>query len=216
MSANECIDCLIKIIICFFLTSVIGLQRSANNKPAGFGTHVIIGISSTLIVLASTYMSKYYDMDASRIPAQLLAGVGFIGAGAILTNGVNVKGITTAASIFAVTCIGIAVGTGYYFGAILATLIIFLMLVFSHDFSDRFDHYEDVTVTININNKKNDTIKNIEKLLKQRNINILGIHNKNNIVKLSLNFDSNKINNSDILELLNNIKDISDVEIDID
>ena len=90
------------------------------------------------------------------------------------------------------------------------------MLVFSHDFSDRFDHYEDVTVTININNKKNDTIKNIEKLLKQRNINILGIHNKNNIVKLSLNFDSNKINNSDILELLNNIKDISDVEIDID
>lgn len=216
MSANECIDCLIKIIICFFLTSVIGLQRSANNKPAGFGTHVIIGISSTLIVLASTYMSKYYDMDASRIPAQLLAGVGFIGAGAILTNGGNVKGITTAASIFAVTCIGIAVGTGYYFGAILATLIIFLMLVFSHDFSDRFDHYEDVTVTININNKKNDTIKNIEKLLKQRNINILGIHNKNNIVKLSLNFDSNKINNSDILELLNNIKDISDVEIDID
>lgn len=216
MSANECIDCLIKIVVCFFLTSVIGLQRSANNKPAGFGTHVIIGVSSTLIVLASAYLSKYYNIDASRIPAQLLAGVGFIGAGAILTNGTNVKGITTAASIFSVTCIGIAVGIGYYFGAILATLFVFLMLVFSHDFSDRFDHYEDVVVTININDRKNNTLKNIEKILKQKNINILGIHNKNNIVKLSLNFDSNKINNTDILELLNSIKDISDVKIEID
>ena len=68
----------------------------------------------------------------SRIPAQLLSGIGFIGAGTILRDGLNVKGLTTAASLLAVTCIGLCIGAGFYLGGIVATFIVYIILSHSH------------------------------------------------------------------------------------
>ena len=112
-----------KLLLSCLLAGIIGLERSSVNKPAGFGTHAIIGLSAALVVMGSEYMAKYYDIDASRIPSQIIAGIGFIGAGTIIRNGITVRGVTTAAGILAVTCIGISVGTGYYTAAIIATIM---------------------------------------------------------------------------------------------
>ena len=122
---------LLKLIVGALLTGFIGLQRSSLNKPAGFGTHAILGTSAVLVVLLSEYMSMNSDMDMSRIPAQLLSGIGFIGAGTILRDGINVKGVTTAAGLLAVTCIGLAVGSGFFAGAVIATIIVYLLLGFN-------------------------------------------------------------------------------------
>ena len=139
------------------LTGIIGLERSALNKPAGFGTHAILGVSAVLIVLISEYLTLSYNIDMSRIPSQLLAGIGFIGAGTILRNGLNVKGVTTASAILAVTCIGLAVGAGFYIGAIVATIIVYLILSYAHDLSSKIERFVSMNLQVAINTSSHES-----------------------------------------------------------
>ena len=115
---------IIKLLLGIFLAGIIGLERSSWSKPAGFRTYSLVGISSVLVMLCGEYMFDSYSMDPSRIPAQLLSGIGFIGAGTILRDGFNVKGLTTAAGLLAVTCIGLSIGAGFYMGGIFATIVV--------------------------------------------------------------------------------------------
>lgn len=126
------IQSLIKLFLGFILAGSIGAEREALNKPAGFKTHSLIGVSSVLVVICGEYLSMTTGADVSRIPAQLLSGIGFIGAGTILRDGVNVTGLTTAASLLAVTCIGLSIGAGFYLGGIVTTVIAYFILSHSH------------------------------------------------------------------------------------
>ena len=110
-------------------------------------------------------MSKIYDMDPSRIPAQLLSGIGFIGAGTILRDGFNVKGLTTAAGLLAVTCIGLSIGAGFYLGGIVTTLIVYIILSYSYKISDKLDHFDILELDIKINKELEETLAEIEKTL---------------------------------------------------
>lgn len=168
-------ESLFKILLGALLTGLIGLERSSLNKPAGFGTHAIIGTTAVLVVLLSEHMSLVNNVDMSRIPAQLLSGIGFIGAGTILRNGLNVKGVTTAAGILAVTCIGMAVGAGFYFGAIIVTIIVFLTLAYSHNISDKFGRFTTLDLDIKISGNIKETLTEIEFYLNKKNVEIKGI-----------------------------------------
>lgn len=126
------VQSLIKLILGFLLSGIIGAERESLNKPAGFKTHSLIGVSSVLVMLCGEYMAMTSNTDVSRIPAQLLSGIGFIGAGTILRDGLNVKGLTTAASLLAVTCIGLSIGAGFYLGGIITTIIVYFILSHSH------------------------------------------------------------------------------------
>lgn len=126
------VQALIKLTLGFLLAGIIGAEREALNKPAGFKTHSLIGVSSVLVMLCGEYIAMTSNTDVSRIPAQLLSGIGFIGAGTILRDGLNVKGLTTAASLLAVTCIGLSIGAGFYLGGIVTTIIIYFILSHSH------------------------------------------------------------------------------------
>ena len=166
---------LLKLILGALLTGFIGLQRSSLNKPAGFGTHAILGISAVLVVLLSEYLSLNTDMDMSRIPAQLLSGIGFIGAGTILRDGINVKGVTTAAGLLAVTCIGLAVGAGFFSGAVIATIIVYLLLAYSHNLSSKFERYAILDLELTIEQKASETLEEIKKYLNSKKIEIKSI-----------------------------------------
>lgn len=212
---------LFKIGLGALLTGIIGLERSALNKPAGFGTHAILGVSSVLIVLISEYLTLSYEIDMSRIPSQLLAGIGFIGAGTILRNGLNVKGVTTASAILAVTCIGLAVGAGFYIGAIVSTIIIFLILSYAHNLSSKVERFANMTLEISIDQTPDQTISQITSYLSRKNIEIKGIkrspYNENNkdneIIEMTICYDSRNIKRnliiSDLIEI-NSIKEIID------
>ena len=156
---------IIKLILGFVLAGIIGLERSSWSKPAGFRTHALVGISAVLIMLCGEYMSKLYDMDQSIIPAQLLSGIGFIGAGTILRDGFNVKGLTTAAGLLAVTCIGLSIGAGFYLGGIVTTLIVYIILSYSYKISDKLDHFDILELDIKINKELEETLAEIEKTL---------------------------------------------------
>lgn len=163
---------IIKLILGFVLAGIIGLERSSWSKPAGFRTHALVGISAVLIMLCGEYMSKLYDMDPSRIPAQLLSGIGFIGAGTILRDGFNVKGLTTAAGLLAVTCIGLSIGAGFYLGGIITTLIVYIILSYSYKISDRLDHFNVIELDIKIQKNVKEVLSQIQTYLSNDQVEI--------------------------------------------
>ncbi|WP_072334374.1 MULTISPECIES: MgtC/SapB family protein [unclassified Paenibacillus] len=116
------------------LGGLIGLEREWSNHAAGFRTHILVCIGSAAIMLLSIYgfseFANEYNvrMDPARLAAQVISGIGFLGAGAILRTGSTVSGLTTAASIWVVAAIGLCVGAGFYYGAALATVLVLLSL----------------------------------------------------------------------------------------
>nr|WP_242855671.1 MgtC/SapB family protein [Ruminiclostridium josui] len=115
-----------------FARGIIGFEREHVHRPAGFRTHILVCVGSALVMITSEYIyynfSSHVNTDPARLGAQVISGIGFLGAGTIIKEGISVKGLTTAASLWAVSCIGIAVGIGFYVGAFIATACIFLTL----------------------------------------------------------------------------------------
>ena len=160
---------LLRLFLGFLLAGIIGAERESVNKPAGFRTHALIGVSAVLIMLCGQYLSSTHGVDASRIPAQLLSGIGFIGAGTILRDGFNVKGLTTAASLLSITCIGLSIGAGFYLGGIVATLIVYIILAYSHNMFDSLDHFAHIEFNLLVNNFQN-TLPSIQQILDNHKI----------------------------------------------
>lgn len=170
-------EAVIRLFLGFILAGIIGAERESVNKPAGFKTHSLIGISSVLIMLCGEYLStKYANADASRIPAQLLSGIGFIGAGTILRDGFNVKGLTTASSLLAVTCIGLSIGAGFYLGGIISTVIVYIILSYSYSMFGSLDHFTNVELNLTVEDFAN-TLPVIQGILDKYDISIKKIKN---------------------------------------
>ncbi|MBO5398119.1 MAG: MgtC/SapB family protein [Clostridia bacterium] len=145
----EPIDVLIKLILIYILAGFIGLERAALSKPAGFRTHVLVGMSAVLTVVCAHKIAEISgSTDFSRIPAQLLSGIGFLGAGTVLKDGFNVKGLTTAASLLAITCIGLCVGAGLYLSGIIATAVVYVVLKHSSSISEKVGHFHTINLHV--------------------------------------------------------------------
>ena len=131
------LDILIKLFISLFLGLIIGLEREITNKTAGLRTHILVCLGSTVFTILSvkgvTFITPEDGVrlvnDPTRIAAQILTGIGFIGGGAVLHYGVNVFGITTAATLWIAASIGMSIGFGSYFTGVLATFLTFIVLV---------------------------------------------------------------------------------------
>ncbi|WP_114354230.1 MgtC/SapB family protein [Saliterribacillus persicus] len=125
-----------KILIALLLSGLIGFERELKNHSAGFRTHILVGVSACLMMLLSvngftSFMEDYDNVrfDPARIPSYVISGIGFLGAGTIIVNGMTIRGLTTAASIWAVAGLGLVVGIGMYKEAILTTFVILVSLV---------------------------------------------------------------------------------------
>lgn len=158
-------ETLFKLIFVTLLAGCIGFERENWSKPAGFRTHVLVGISATMVMVCGQYLHEATGADASRIPAQLLSGIGFLGAGTILRDGTNIKGLTTAAGLLSITCIGLSVGAGYYLGALIATLVVYVVLSYSHKFSTKLEHFSVISLKI-ITDQPKETVSKIENVIK--------------------------------------------------
>lgn len=125
-----------RLLVALVLSGIIGFEREWNNHSAGFRTHILVGVGASLMMLLSIFgfldFLEHYDnvrFDPARIPSYVISGIGFLGAGTIIVYGGTIRGLTTAASIWAVAGIGLVVGAGMYGPAIVATLIILISLV---------------------------------------------------------------------------------------
>lgn len=126
----------IRMLVAAFLAGFVGLEREFKHHPAGLRTHLLVGVGSCLMMTMSIFgLEQYVGMhenvrfDPARIPSYVISGIGFLGAGTIIVHGRKVRGLTTAASIWVVAGIGLVVGAGMYFEAILATVIVVLSLL---------------------------------------------------------------------------------------
>jgi putative Mg2+ transporter-C (MgtC) family protein len=125
-----------RLVLSAILAGVIGLEREYRHRPAGLRTNILVGLGSTLIMLTSIYFANLDNGDASRLASGVLTGIGFLCAGVIIRhhedNGgkeeEQVFGITTAATIWVIAAIGLSVGLGFYFAAILTTLLVLAVL----------------------------------------------------------------------------------------
>lgn len=124
-----------RLLLAAVLGGLIGLERETLNRPAGLRTHLLVSMGSALVMLVSAY--GFLDLkhrvpgssyDAARVAAQVVSGIGFLGAGTILREGATVRGLTTAASLWTVSAIGLAVGIGMYVPATVASFLIYLAL----------------------------------------------------------------------------------------
>jgi len=154
-----------RLCLAALLGGVIGYERQHSHRPAGLRTHMLVAVGAALVMCTSEYVVlRMGGTDVTRMGAQVISGIGFLGAGAIVKEGVTIKGLTTAACLWTVACVGIAIGTGFYFGAILTTVIIFFILIFLRKFErlltrDRIFH----SIVIEIRNKDKAVIlKDIE------------------------------------------------------
>jgi putative Mg2+ transporter-C (MgtC) family protein len=129
-------DVLLRIVVAAGLTGAIGLERELRERAAGLRTHMLVGVGSALFTIVSAYgwadfrfsTPQGIVFDPTRIAAQIVTGIGFLGAGAIIRQGLSVRGLTTAASLWVVAAIGMASGAGYYSAAVVATLIVLISL----------------------------------------------------------------------------------------
>ncbi len=123
---------LIRIVLAMFFGAIIGLERERRKQPAGFRTHSVLAVGSALLSMVSVYVPWVYgsgvNVDPSRIASQVVSGIGFLGAGAILRMGISVKGLTTAASLWTTAGIGLASGAGMYVLSLFSTLILLVVL----------------------------------------------------------------------------------------
>lgn len=129
-----------RLSVAALLGGLVGLEREMHRQPAGLRTHMIVAIASCLIMLVSIHMGELSGgrSDPGRIAAQVVAGVGFLGAGAIMRSGVSVRGLTTAACLWAVAGIGLAVGSGFWKPATMATVFILITTYIFQKVETRF------------------------------------------------------------------------------
>jgi len=113
---------LLRLFVAAALGGAVGLERELRERQAGLRTHLVVAVGAALFTLVSAYGFRGFGgVDPSRIAAQIVSGIGFLGAGAIIRQGLSVRGLTTAASLWLVAAIGMAAGAGYWDGALIAT-----------------------------------------------------------------------------------------------
>ena len=126
------VSVIFRLLLSVILCGIIGMERGLRNRPAGFMTYLLVGLGSTLIMITNQYIATIYsDIDPTRMAAQVVSGIGFLGAGTIITTSKNeIRGLTTAAGIWATAAVGLAVGIGFYMGAIVGGMFIIGSLMF--------------------------------------------------------------------------------------
>lgn len=122
-----------RLILAAVLSGIVGFEREFHGRAAGFRTHILLCVGTTLIMITSVHIFDVYSgrtpIDPARLAAGVVTGIGFLGAGTIMRYKASVRGLTTAASLWVVTGVGLAVGSGLYFGSIATTALAVVTLM---------------------------------------------------------------------------------------
>lgn len=126
------IEVILRLVLAVVLSGLIGIERMKTNHDAGLRTHILVCLGAAGIMLMSEAMHQQYQCDIARVPAQVVSGIGFLGAGCILVNGNRIKGLTTAAGLWSTAAVGLCCGIGYYFFAIVLTALMLGAMLLLH------------------------------------------------------------------------------------
>lgn len=130
----------VRLLLAVVCSGVLGLERTRKRRAAGLRTYMLVCVGATVVMLTAQFMSvAFAQADLGRMPAQVISGIGFLGAGTIMvTRYYRVKGLTTAAGLWAAACMGIAIGIGFYFGALLTCVVLLFVMLLADWFEISF------------------------------------------------------------------------------
>ncbi|MDR2632052.1 MAG: MgtC/SapB family protein [Treponema sp.] len=153
------LDMAIRLGLGFVAGAIIGLERASQHQVAGLRTHILIATGATLLMLLSVWLPQEFlylkNGDPGRIAAQVVSGIGFLGAGAIIRLGNNIKGLTTAASLWLIAAVGLAIGAGMFLAAGLTLIITLITLILLNPIEGRlFPKERNKLLEINLNTDK--------------------------------------------------------------
>lgn len=181
-------EIVLRIITALVFGGIIGLERQYHDKPAGFATNTLICVGSAVFALLSILSAYYLGGDPARIAAQIVAGVGFLGAGSILRDGNKISGLTTAAGIWLVAAVGMAVGYGHYFIGAVATGSVLILQLFIRKLMTAFDYvqlYDSLTIKCS---PKWENVEKVKSVFKNNQAEIVKeeIYKENGLIVLKL------------------------------
>lgn len=164
---------LIRLVLAVVLGGIIGFERGRAGRPAGLRTHILVCLGATLAIMTNQYVFQEFGVsDPTRMAAQVISGIGFLGAGTIIVTGRHqVKGLTTAAGLWASACMGLAIGIGFYKAAIVACILIAFTTVVLHRL-DNFMLLRSKVLDVYVEFTKSASITEILDIIKQNNIKI--------------------------------------------
>ena len=209
-----------RLLVTAALCGWIGVEREHVNRPAGLRTHVLVGVSAALVMITSEYLFHQYhetsNLDPARLGAQVISGIGFLGAGTIVKDGFSVRGLTTAASLWAVACIGLAAGSGLYSGAILATALIYVILEVMKNVMGKQKYYKVLRVRLI---KMDETVEVIKAELEKSHIYInqtelFMLEENIREVRMKISVSSEKSMLLSALEVIRNMENVSYVDVE--
>ena len=205
------LDWLLRILVAALCGTAIGYERATQRKSAGIRTHMVVAVASALFMLVSKYgffdLLSLHDisLDPSRIAAQIVTGISFIGAGTILVRREQISGLTTAAGVWATAAIGMAVGAGMYVIGIVSTVFLFIIQIIFHD--DTFINFIILHVRFNVQiNNHPDILNELKKELslnevEQISIKIIDVTSEHIVVNVDGVIRNRKDENDIILAL---------------
>ena len=138
---------LVRTILALLCAGLIGYDRDAHGSAAGLRTHILVCLGAMIAMCTGVFTALHYGGDPSRIGAQVVSGIGFLGAGTIIVNRGHISGLTTAAGLWASACIGLAIGTGFYEAAVLGTIAVLFvergLREVSKNIMRKYGHFDD-------------------------------------------------------------------------
>lgn len=211
---------LLRIILSLLVGGALGLERSRKNRAAGFRTYMLVCLGSALVMMTNQFVSQYYPAaDPVRMGAQVISGIGFLGAGTILMTGRNqVRGITTAAGLWAAACCGLAIGIGFYEGAILGGFaVVFVMALLSG--LDHRLHHNDKQIDLYLELDNGHALKEFIVFARQHGYDIIDLHLSSNKLSKELPLSVTlsvispvRVSHTAVISILNEAKGVSFIE----
>lgn len=134
------ISILIRVSLALVIGGILGMERGRKSQPAGFRTYMLVCLSSAMVMMTNQYIVQITGSgDPARLGAQVVSGIGFLGAGTIIVTRRNqVRGLTTAAGLWASACLGLAIGIGFYIGAVVVGIVVLIIMTIFHKIDNWF------------------------------------------------------------------------------
>ena len=209
-------DILIRLLIAAGLGAVVGFERERSQQPAGLRTHIILVVGSTLAMTLSVNLAIQFQPlvpngDPARLAAQVISGIGFLGAGAIFRYGVSIKGLTTATSLWTMAVVGLVVGAGHYLAAIGATALILVVLFVINIVEDKLiNPYQQIGLTLSAVDHPG-IIKELKKLLEKYGVRYARFTIQKNIKRKTVRVETQlRVHNEEGIEPL--MAELSDLQ----
>ena len=198
---------------------IIGYERERDSQPAGLRTHMILALGAALVMILSVNIGIKFGSDPSRLAAQVVSGVGFLGAGAILRFGFNVKGLTTASTLWTTAMVGMAIGYGYYLVSLFAVVITIIVLTLVERFEKKFVRVNVIrTVVVDVHEREG-ILREVRKTISKMADALFAfsvqksVKNKHMRLEIVARFNRNE-KLEDMLEVISSIEGVKGIKIE--